>query len=516
MRNLRRYFNNLVYIILGIFYLSAIYFWLYLNDFQTAHVDDTIYLTRAYDFYNYAQESIIDFLKEIFIIQKHKPPLLVYILSSLVWICGSENTEFLIISYVLIINLVFLINLKFFFDTLFPKKERARNITLILFFLSPLMFGVSKLLMTELLLLNLILILASLIHRWQDSMNGYKAFTLGILSALGLLSKATFIFYSAGIFIYLFKEKKFFRNSNFKYFFLGSLIALPWYSLNFFRVIGKFISAYNFERHTDGPIYLPTTLVNYSFDLIMGFGFFSSLIFLCFFLTGFQTLSNYYKDLYIRYLFCAPLFMFLMFFFVNNKNERFQYVSFFFLILIIALISCQKINSLMCKFFIWILLSLQAFLFYQQSFSKNFSWIPPNRVLYVTRPYKFFLDNELTKEISMLLKMDLLDLHVSNLVYETGIEAEFQEEKRNPRSIIYNLKLLKSKAGHYGMAVDKEEDHIKDKNFNRDYLLYVDEINSEISIKDNELVSKYKYLRTLDQDSNMKIRFDLYRMIIRD
>jgi hypothetical protein len=515
LKNLGRYINNFVYILIALVYLLAIYQWLALNDFQTADVDDTIYLTRAYDFFNYAQKNLWDFLREIFIVQKHKPPLLIYLLSVFVWIFTSANAEWIILTYVIFINILFLINLNFFFRSLFPKKESSRNLTLILFAISPLMFGVSKLLLTELLLLNLILLFISLLHRWENSLSPYKSFFLGLITALGLLSKSTFIFYSFGVYLYLFREKGFSKNPNFKYFLLASMIALPWYSLNFFNVIGKFISAYNFERHSGGSLYLPSTYLNYGFDLIMSFGLFSSFIFLCFFLTRFQALSYYYQNPYLRSVFSAPILMFLAMFFVNNKNERFQYVSFFFLIVLCSLVTCPQFKNFLCKIFIAILIVFQAFLSYQLSFHKTLSWIPNNRVLYVTRPYEFFFQERFLSEIDPLLKMDLLDFRVADSIHERDIEVEFQERTRNPRSIIQHLKLLKAKSGNFGIVVDRLEDYKKDKYYNREYLLYINHLEEPLpdllnckGTKNQDL--GYKYLRTLDKDTNMKIRFDLY------
>lgn len=304
----------------------------------------------------------------------------------------------------------------------------------------PLLFSVSKLAVTEILMLNCILLSLNLIKRWGQNINSKKAFWLGLVIALGAYSKATFIaFVALPLFFYKDQLLKEWKN-----FVLGFSIVVPWYIVHLFPMLGRFIKAANFERHTDGEILSPDTIVNYSVDLVSGFGLVSFIAMVVLVAKNFQKIKLFISDSYQRLIFVMPLVLFFAFFLINNKNERFQYVSFFFFVLFIAIIISKSKNYIIASLAILMQLVISIHLCFVSLLSS-----PAPRVLYLTKPYPKFFNSELEAKLNKLFKKDNgITIRVGKVVKDHCIEVEFQREKKNPRSIDDQLLLLKATHGY--------------------------------------------------------------------
>lgn len=426
-----------------------------MSGFSPAHGDDTTYLCLAYDFKNYIdQGGIQDLLSKALTIHEKKPPLMIYYMTAMISIFGEANHALSFAATIVGLNIFFLINV-FFFYKIVIKDSKSRNYFLLLFILSPLLFGLSKLVYVEFLLINLVLLSWTLIYKWRKDLSIKNALILGLVLGLGLYCKQTFLIFAALPLIYLLNnlDRSVIINRLF-FILIGSSICLPWYFRNIFRTLGKFTSAANFERHSDGSVTDISTISSYLFDIGIAIGIFSLVAILALAITQRKQLSELISSKYLWVISIGPAINFIAFIFVDNKNERFQVIS----ILMILILGSLILANSKLKIIKTLLLLAQVVLSFHMSFINIFPSMPSFKVLYATRPYSNIFNQSLAEKLRPLAPAEAFNY--VDLREMQSPEEIYQHNKKNIRQSPANFKLLKAKHNHFackfiGKARDK-------------------------------------------------------------
>ncbi len=457
--------DNLNYIIISAIFLIAVSQWLRMNDFMPAHTGDTRFIALSYDYYHLIHNDFKNLFDYALSIHSSKPPLIIYFFTLIIFLFNGANQHLVYLTGILALNIFFLVNLFYFFKYVFKDSERVRNITLILYMVSPLLFALTKISYVELLLLNFIILTWTLIKKWEGKLTFKRTFLLGLVIGFGFLVKSTFFIYTVLPLFYLAikkfrtirdelkntrliksaledkestKSKRYISLEIFKYLLLfsaGASIALPWYLKNFDRVFGLFNKAANYTMHSDGKVWSLATLEHYGLDMIQAFGFFSFIAFIVLLILRFDDMGeilrlSHIKDILKKpidtilkhYVLCfslMPIVTFAAFFFVENKNERFQFLALFLFAVLLAFMN-RKIDEGDMSYRIFLsLVALQALFTVQLSFTKLLPKIQDTTVMYVSRPYPKLFIPELKEK---------LDLRV-NLEQVNFIDLRKQEKK---------------------------------------------------------------------------------------
>lgn len=514
--------QNTIFIILSLLFLAVISSWLYMNDFTTAHADDTNYLTKAYDLSNCLKQGWSEFWAKTIIIDHKKPPLLIYYFTLLIVLFNRVNHELIFYVGVLLLNLAFVFNLFYFFKIVLTNNKVARNFALCFFLLSPLLFGVTKLVMVEPLLLNLIMLTWTLIYAWRDNLTRTKSFTLGLVLGLGFLAKATFPIFVFAPLVYIFSKNIKSIWSKMPFLIMGFSISLPWYLEHLIAVIVKFYTASKFVRHTDGPVFSLKTIGGYSYDLLIAFGLFSFILFILLFLIKSPKLKEIFGNKYLLFVAFGPILNFITFFFVSNKNERFQFVSLFFFVVLLSILISKVISSesskrrYVSKVLVGICLLAQTVYSFHIGFVNIFPDLQYTKILYTTRPYRNFFRGPMKLELDSYFAKDDIDIYVDPEIVDKGIEVEWQPYKKNPRTIEAHFDLIKSRHGFITRYRDLQT-MMKEAKTNRNFLLAVYDENKPLSEKlrlrlpHKPRSSSYAFQRIVETAKEHRLNFALFK-----
>lgn len=500
------------YISLGLLYLAIISIWLIRSDFSPAHYDDTLYLSYAYDMAYYLNHEVDKFFSLLLSVNNQKPPLLIYFMSLVASLFGSKFHAIIFYTIIISLNAWLVYNIKWFFKTVY-NNCLARNYALILLLLSPLLFGVLKVAYVESLLMNLILVSWTLAYKWKDDFNSKRAIILGLITALGFYTKITFGIFVLPCLAFLLLYKKNYQNFlAYPSFLLGFSICLPWYLKNYKSIFNKVESASHFSNHSDGAIFAPSTIIHYSFDLIQSFGILSFVLLLYLAIKNQDTFKKILQNKYTLVIGSGALVNFLAFYLVENKNERFQFVSLFLLIIVMSLV-LSYCNERRSKY---LLLSLQAILSWQFAFYNFAPQLPEATVLYATRPYK----NLFSKELEAKVKAEYAINNLNFFDLRSRSKGDiYQHQEKNPASSYPNFMLFKAKNGVVA-AKFKGKTREAYKQQSRNFLLALQRTGEKIpeyihtmafSNEQKKLFSKANFL-----DANKDLSFTQAKLLFED